>query len=175
MITPETLKRKKKDIIDVPYIDRYFLSFDFGSFIKVIEDYIQASKIISTESYNLKNWIFEYKKKSDDGQFDETEPFYELNKEELKSHFGVGLTLLVIDDLKDMRLLLKDILIQHGYKVVLCKSATEGREKLNDLRPDLIIVDWMLGEINGIEFIKEVKKRPETKTTPIINTRHQIF
>ena len=168
LINPDVLKRLKKDIMDVPYIDRYFISFDFSPVIRVMEDYITSSKIISTESYALKNWIFEYRGKSDDSGEEEQQSFFEFQKDDLKTDIGAGLTLLVIDDLKDMRSLLKNILLPHGYKVVLAKNVEEGLDQVGKVKPDLIIVDWMMGETNGIDFIKTMRTDKNYKTTPII-------
>ncbi|MEC7183298.1 MAG: hybrid sensor histidine kinase/response regulator, partial [Bdellovibrionota bacterium] len=168
VINPDVLKRRKKDIMDVPYIDRYFISFEFNPIIKVIEDYIQSSKIISTESYALKNWIFEYKGKSDDSGEEETEESFELTKEDLKTDIGSGLNILIIDDIKDMRTLLKNILLPHGYKVSLAKNPEEGLKKVVKIKPDLVIVDWMMGETSGIDFIKSIRSDQKSKTTPII-------
>merc|ERR1712167_111582 len=67
-----------------------------------------------------------------------------------------------------MRSLLKNILLPHGYKVVLAKNAEEGLTQVGKVKPDLIIVDWMMGETSGIDFLTSMRADQKNKTIPII-------
>jgi two-component system alkaline phosphatase synthesis response regulator PhoP len=74
-------------------------------------------------------------------------------------------TVLVIDDNERLRTLVKSYLAQEGYRVV---TAADGREALfvaRHERPDLIILDIMMPEMDGYEFIRLHRKEKET---PII-------
>ena len=65
--------------------------------------------------------------------------------------------ILIIDDDKDMCLLLKLFLVRKGYDVIEKYSATDALVFLEHTQPDIIISDLMLGDMNGIELLKKVK------------------
>jgi DNA-binding response OmpR family regulator len=74
-------------------------------------------------------------------------------------------TILVADDSANVRTLVKDYLIEKGYRVV---TAEDGREALFTARhekPDLILLDIMMPEMDGYEFIPAYRKESDT---PII-------
>ncbi len=74
-------------------------------------------------------------------------------------------TILVVDDNERLRTLVKSYLIQEGYRVV---TASDGREALfvaRDENPDLIVLDIMMPEMDGYEFMRVHRKERET---PII-------
>jgi two-component system alkaline phosphatase synthesis response regulator PhoP len=73
--------------------------------------------------------------------------------------------ILVVDDKKELRTLLKQYLSQEGFEVVL---AGDGREALfvaRQEKPDLIILDLMMPEMGGYEFLRTFNKEADT---PII-------
>jgi two-component system chemotaxis response regulator CheY len=64
---------------------------------------------------------------------------------------------LVIDDSKAIRIILRRLLGELGFEVV---EAADGREALQqlDVTPfDLALVDWNMPEMNGLEFVREVR------------------
>jgi two-component system chemotaxis response regulator CheY len=68
-------------------------------------------------------------------------------------------TALVIDDSMAMRRVLRRILQGLGFEVSEASSGEEGLRKLHDASdlPNVVLVDWMLPEMNGLEFIKRVR------------------
>lgn len=68
---------------------------------------------------------------------------------------------LVIDDSRAVRLLIGDILRQHGFEVVTACDGQEGLEQLRE-NPDirLVLVDWNMPVMDGLEFIQAVRKVP---------------
>jgi len=77
----------------------------------------------------------------------------------------MGKTILVVDDKERMRTLTKSYFAQEGYNVV---TAADGREALFQARhekPDLIILDVMMPEMDGFEFMRVHKREADT---PII-------
>ncbi len=65
----------------------------------------------------------------------------------------MGKTILVVDDAESLRTMVKSYLTQEGYRVV---TAANGREALfvaRQERPDLILLDLMMPELGGFEFI----------------------
>ncbi len=69
--------------------------------------------------------------------------------------------LLVVDDSKSMRNIIKRVLTQAGFGDYEVKEATTGKEALEIIKknpPELIITDWSMPEMTGIKLLEEVKK-----------------
>jgi len=74
----------------------------------------------------------------------------------------------IIEDDEDINELLVYNLTKEGYKV---KSFFNGKEPLKKIKldnPDLVILDIMLPDLDGLEFCKKIKSDPETEHIPII-------
>ena len=63
--------------------------------------------------------------------------------------------ILVVDDEVGIRELLSEILIDEGYDVRLAENATAARQIRNDLRPDLVLLDIWMPDMDGISLLKE--------------------
>jgi DNA-binding response OmpR family regulator len=74
-------------------------------------------------------------------------------------------TILIVDDEKRMVSLLQSYLTQEGYRVVTAYNGREALETAHAEKPDLVILDIMMPEMNGYEFMRA--HRAETET-PII-------
>jgi two-component system, OmpR family, KDP operon response regulator KdpE len=72
---------------------------------------------------------------------------------------------LMIEDEKEIRKFLKLTLTSHGYAVMEAKDGKEGLRLLTTLRPELVILDLGLPDMDGLEIIKQVR---EWGDTPII-------
>jgi DNA-binding response OmpR family regulator len=75
---------------------------------------------------------------------------------------------LVVDDEVDMLELLRDSFRAEGFDV---RAAATGREALNEARcflPDLIVLDLMLGELDGLSICEILRAQPSTKDIPVI-------
>ena len=65
--------------------------------------------------------------------------------------------ILIVDDAPIICLMLRDILVEHGYDVVgQGTNGSEGVEKFKALRPDLVTMDITMPEKNGIEALREI-------------------
>ncbi|ANV89972.1 PP2C family protein-serine/threonine phosphatase [Picosynechococcus sp. PCC 8807] len=73
--------------------------------------------------------------------------------------------ILVIDDDLAMRVLLERTLKRKGYQVTTASDGKTGLDLAIATRPDLIISDWMMPEMNGIEVCQAVKQHPDLSTT----------
>jgi len=77
-------------------------------------------------------------------------------------------TIMVVDDNPDIITIVKTILEGRGFTVF---SASSGPELLNMLpnhNPDLIILDIMMPEMDGLEVLTRLKGKTETSTIPVI-------
>jgi len=67
--------------------------------------------------------------------------------------------ILICDDAAFMRMMIKDILTKNGYNVVgEAENGAKGVEKYNELKPDLVLMDITMPEMDGIEALKEILK-----------------
>jgi two-component system chemotaxis response regulator CheY len=80
------------------------------------------------------------------------------------------LKLLVVDDSSTMRRIIKNTLARLGYKDILeGADGVEGWTQM-DTNPDIdmLITDWNMPEMNGLELVKKVRADERFKDTPII-------
>lgn len=76
-------------------------------------------------------------------------------------------TLLIIDDNQDIsNFLLKTFTDE--YRCLCASNGKDGLTLVSEQHPDIIIVDQMMPEMDGIEFSKKLKKKPQTSTIPIV-------
>ena len=74
--------------------------------------------------------------------------------------------ILIIEDARNIRMALEDDFTFEGYKVETASTGPEGLEKALDLDLDIILLDLMLPELDGLEICKELRRR--NIGTPII-------
>ncbi len=70
-------------------------------------------------------------------------------------------TILIIDDDPITRLLLETIFKRHQYSVAIAHNGEVGLAMARELQPAVILCDWMLPEISGIEVCQQVKQDPQ--------------
>lgn len=75
---------------------------------------------------------------------------------------------LVMEDEDALATLLQYNLEKEGYQVVVAGDGEEGLVQVDERLPDLILLDWMLPKVSGIEVCRRVRGRPETRNVPII-------
>ena len=76
--------------------------------------------------------------------------------------------ILVVEDEPAIQELLALNITQAGHNAMRALSAEHAQELLRETMPDLILLDWMLPGINGLEFARKLKSDPLTKSIPII-------
>jgi len=77
-------------------------------------------------------------------------------------------TILLVEDEQPIRSMLEFALNKEGYKTLEAETIQQAQDVLNIGRPDLILMDWMLPDASGVDMVKDLKKKPETKEIPII-------
>lgn len=75
---------------------------------------------------------------------------------------------MVVEDEEALCILLKYNLEAEGYAVTIVVSGDEAEEVLRESQPDLLLLDWMLPGLSGIELCRRLRARPETQYMPII-------
>ena len=77
-------------------------------------------------------------------------------------------TILIVDDEPYMIRLLQHHVERAGYKMVKAVNGREALEKIDSAKPDLIIMDVMMPELNGLEVLSQIRESPETAELPVI-------
>ncbi len=75
---------------------------------------------------------------------------------------------MVIEDEKEIRDLLRYNLEKSGFRVAAFADGEEGLEQLFASRPDAVVLDLMLPGLNGLEILREVRGEPATADVPVI-------
>jgi two-component system phosphate regulon response regulator PhoB len=76
--------------------------------------------------------------------------------------------ILVVEDERPIREMIAFGLRRAGFEVREAVDARSGRAEVANQRPDLLLVDWMLPDISGLEFTRALKRDRETSELPVI-------
>ncbi len=76
--------------------------------------------------------------------------------------------ILVVEDEEPLTLLLRYNLEAEGFSVLTAARGDDADVMLKESVPDLVILDWMLPGVSGIELCRRLRARPETNSVPII-------
>jgi len=80
----------------------------------------------------------------------------------------MGKHILILEDDEDIRFIVTYILNEKGYEVTEAGTVKEFHELLKNINPDLMLLDVMLPDGNGLELCLELKKDPVSHHIPII-------
>jgi CheY-like chemotaxis protein len=81
---------------------------------------------------------------------------------------GHALSVLVVDDLEANRAVIARRLEKLGYTVTCVDSGAAALAMLRQWQPDMLLLDYMMPQMNGIEVLRELRAQPATRTLPII-------
>ncbi len=77
-------------------------------------------------------------------------------------------TVMIVEDEEPLTLLLRYNLEAEGFHVEAVARGDEAETRLRETVPDLLLLDWMLPGISGIELCRRLRSRPETERLPVI-------
>lgn len=77
-------------------------------------------------------------------------------------------TVLIVEDEAAIRNMLAFSLGRAGYEVLPAGSGREARACIADRYPDVVLMDWMLPDVSGLELTRQLKRDPETREIPVI-------
>ena len=80
----------------------------------------------------------------------------------------VGPTILVVEDDSAVREMLRFVLQQNHFEVVEAVDAESAQNYLMEGRPSLVLLDWMLPGMSGVDFAKKLKRDRLTRDIPVI-------
>jgi len=76
--------------------------------------------------------------------------------------------ILIVDDEPSIRQMLGFTLSGDGYRYVEAGDAEEAQAQIEEYEPVLILLDWMLPGVSGVDFARKLKREPRTQGIPII-------
>ena len=76
--------------------------------------------------------------------------------------------ILIVEDSATQAEQLKWILTTEGYSVLIAKNGAEGLSKAKEFKPDIVMSDIMMPEMNGFELCRQIKKDPDLCSTPVV-------
>ncbi|MCC6171975.1 MAG: response regulator, partial [Gammaproteobacteria bacterium] len=79
-----------------------------------------------------------------------------------------GKQILVVEDERPIREMIAFGLRRAGFEVREAEDCRSARSQLADRRPDLLLVDWMLPDMSGLELTRQLKRDRETRELPVI-------
>jgi phosphate regulon transcriptional regulator PhoB len=80
----------------------------------------------------------------------------------------VAATILVVDDEREIRELLRYNLERQGYQVLTAQDGEEGLKRIFATHPDLVLLDLLLPGLNGLEVLRELRQEPSTRDLPVL-------
>jgi two-component system alkaline phosphatase synthesis response regulator PhoP len=82
--------------------------------------------------------------------------------------YGSRKQLLLVDDDQFIAVAYKDGMEHAGYEVSVAHNGIEALEKLNEIKPDLIITELVMPKMNGFEFLQKIKKSQTFREIPVL-------
>jgi signal transduction histidine kinase/CheY-like chemotaxis protein len=98
----------------------------------------------------------------------DAEPASALAETIVTGYEGPRRTVLVVDDIAENRAVIVDMLGQIGFEVIEATGGSDGLEKVQSLRPQLILMDNHMPEIDGPEATRRLRRLADFQDVPII-------
>jgi two-component system, OmpR family, alkaline phosphatase synthesis response regulator PhoP len=76
--------------------------------------------------------------------------------------------ILIVEDEADIAQLVKLYLEKEGFRMTIAPTGIEGLKLIKTDRPDMVVLDLMLPEIDGLEVCKKIRSAPDTALLPIL-------
>jgi len=80
----------------------------------------------------------------------------------------MSIKVLIVEDEEAISHLLNYNLTAEGFAVSIIDDGDEALMAAEDLQPDIILLDWMLPNVSGIEICRQLRAHTETRDIPII-------
>ena len=135
----------------------------------------EAAKICHVTHHSIKNWIKQgliKASRTPGGHYRILEEDLDAFREEYDMFpraKGTGKKrVMIVDDSPDALALMEKVLADEGFELIKVSNATEVGLKAAQLLPDLILLDFLMPEVNGFEVCKALRANDQTRNTPIM-------
>jgi DNA-binding response OmpR family regulator len=168
----ENFKEEKSEVEENSDLIEYYhlyRSMQKGELKEQIMRIVESSSITTNipadlEMFTPKGWLLENPdKQTDAGSGSSSNSPVD---EDMMS--GDGEVILVVDDLQDMRRFISKIVSSHGYRIITAINGEDALEKIKTTVPDLIVTDWMMPRMSGVELVQKVKADEKLKGIPMV-------
>ena len=78
------------------------------------------------------------------------------------------ITVLVVEDSPSELSLISSYLQAEGYKVIGASTGKEALQKSTQFKPNVVVTDVVMPEMNGFELCRSLKKNPDTQKIPVV-------
>lgn len=76
--------------------------------------------------------------------------------------------ILIVEDTNTIVMVEKLMLSDKNFDIDTARNGVEGLMKVQSVKPDLVLLDIMMPEMDGIEMCRQLKSNPETKSIPVV-------
>lgn len=76
--------------------------------------------------------------------------------------------ILIVDDVEDNRTVLDRALRTSGYDTVTARSGTEALSVLSNMQPAMVLLDWMMPELSGLDTLRAIREMYPASKLPVI-------
>jgi excisionase family DNA binding protein len=135
----------------------------------------EAAKICHVTHHSIKNWIKQgliKASRTPGGHYRILEEDLDAFREQYdmfpRDKGANRRRVMIVDDDPDALALMEKILTDEGFELIKVSNATEVGLKAAQLSPDLILLDFLMPEINGFEVCKALRENELTRATPIM-------
>lgn len=77
-------------------------------------------------------------------------------------------TILIVDDVQSELDMMANYLMKAGYSIITAHNGEEAIALTIANKPDLIVTDWMMPKMGGLDICRKLKKNPDTANIPVI-------
>lgn len=81
---------------------------------------------------------------------------------------ATGKRILIIEDSPSQTQMLKQLLSKHGYETSTAGDGKEGLEKVKLIKPDLVLLDIVMPDMNGFQVARQITQNPKNAHIPVI-------
>ncbi len=75
---------------------------------------------------------------------------------------------LIVEDEGPLAEMLRYNFEKEGFHVSIARDGEEALTMIEEARPDLVILDWMLPQVSGLEVCRQIRRKPDTRDLPVI-------
>ena len=77
-------------------------------------------------------------------------------------------TILIVDDMQSELDMMANYLTKAGYKTITASNGEEAIALAIDKQPDLIVTDWMMPKMGGLDICRKLRRNPQTQSIPVV-------
>ena len=76
--------------------------------------------------------------------------------------------ILIVEDEEKLAIILKNFFVKNNFDAIIVNDGEDAVYTAENIKPDIILLDWMLPNISGIEVCRQIRQKKDIKKTPII-------